>query len=249
MPARLIPQGISTHPQLQRMIESFLAGIPAREIARWSSPKVGHVSISRYMAARVTPALRNAANLLSVDPPRTAPVRVVPAKRDRGRKPRVSNQQTEQQLVEQGQVEQQKQAEQQVERLAVEALVAAPVFSLFRQRLETLHARVDKALERAESAVRVVNQGGKLVAAGADLSPIAPLLSVAHKNLEMLGRMTGEREQQSGASLSIQIVCPVTILPLAYLRGSRSQRRTRSSTRHMRSDRASFRNNAAPARN
>jgi hypothetical protein len=208
MPARLIPQGISTHPQLQRMITSFLAGSPAREIARWSSPKVGHVSISRYMAARVTPALRNAANLLSVDPPRTAPDRAVRAMHNRERKPRITNRQREQKQVEQGQVEQQKQAEQQVERLAVEALVAAPVLSLFRQRLETLHARVDKALDRAESAVRVVNQGGKLVAAGVDLGPLAPLLSVAHKNLEMLGRTTGELEQQSIGSLSIQIVCP-----------------------------------------
>jgi hypothetical protein len=73
-------------------------------------------------------------------------------------------------------------------------LVAAPVLSLFRQRLEKLHARVDKALERAEVAVRVVNQGGRLVAAGADLAPLAPLLSVAHKNLEMLGWATGELE-------------------------------------------------------
>jgi hypothetical protein len=37
MPARIVPQGISTHPQLQRMIEAHLAGQPSREIARWSN--------------------------------------------------------------------------------------------------------------------------------------------------------------------------------------------------------------------
>jgi hypothetical protein len=47
-------------------------------------------------------------------------------------------------------------------------------------------AQTGGALEPAESAVRVVDKDGKLLAAGADLAPLTPLLSVAHKNLEML---------------------------------------------------------------
>ncbi len=93
-----------------------------------------------------------------------------------------------------------------MERLATEALVAAPVLSLFRQRLEKLHRRVDGALDRAESAVRVVKVDGKLAAVGPDLSPIAPLLSQAHKNLEMLGRSTGELEPTGGQGFCIQII-------------------------------------------
>jgi hypothetical protein len=56
--------------------------------------------------------------------------------------------------------------------------------------------------------VRVVEKDGKLVAAGADLGPIAPLLSAAHRNLEMLGRATGELEPAGSALMSIQIICP-----------------------------------------
>jgi hypothetical protein len=91
---------------------------------------------------------------------------------------------------------------------AREAIQDAPTVSLFRHRLEKLYRRVDRALDRAETAVRVIEKDGKLVAAGADLGPIAPLLSAAHRNLEMLGRATGELEPAGSASMSIQIICP-----------------------------------------
>jgi hypothetical protein len=195
MPARLAPQGISTHPQLQKMIEAFIAGTPAREIARWATPRVAHNTISRYMRARVRPALNNAARLFAVDPPRTGAALGAEAKK---KTRNVATQQTERPQMERDQAEQ----------LALEALVAAPALSLFRQRLERLHDRVDRALDRAESAVRVIEKDGKMVAAGADLSPIAPLLSQAHRNLEMLGRATGELEPTGSASVQIQIICP-----------------------------------------
>ena len=92
--------------------------------------------------------------------------------------------------------------------VAREAIQDAPTVSLFRHRLEKLHRRVDRALDRAETAVRVTEKDGKLVAAGADLGPIAPLLSQAHRNLEMLGRATGELEPQGASSMQIQIICP-----------------------------------------
>jgi hypothetical protein len=57
--------------------------------------------------------------------------------------------------------------------------------------------------------VKVVpDEDGNLCAVGKDLSVMAPLLAQAHKNLEILGRATGELEPQGGQSLAIQIICP-----------------------------------------
>jgi hypothetical protein len=115
------------------MVEAFIAGTPAREIARWAHPRVAHNTISRYMRARVRPALNNAARLFAVDPPRTGAVLDGEAKK----KTRdVATQQTERPQMERDQAEQ----------LAMEALVAAPALSIFRARLEKLHDRVDRAL-------------------------------------------------------------------------------------------------------
>jgi hypothetical protein len=97
---------------------------------------------------------------------------------------------------------------------ATHAIQDSPRISLFRQRLERLHNRVDKALDRAEDAVRVAtDKEGRLVAVGSDLSPLASLLSQAHKNLEILGRATGELEPQMSQGISIQIVCPAAPSP------------------------------------
>ncbi len=175
------------------MIEAFISGTSVREIARWTNPPVAHNSISRFMRARVTPALSNATKLLSVDPPRTGTVSANGA-------PTRARQQAEHRQVDRHQVEQ----------LAAQAVVAAPVLSLFRQRLEKLQGRVDRALDRAENAVRVVERDGNLAAAGPDLSALAPLLNVAHKNLEMLGRATGELDPSAGSQIALQIICPST---------------------------------------
>jgi hypothetical protein len=40
------------------------------------------------------------------------------------------------------------------------------------------------------------------------LQAIAPLMNQAHKNLELLGRVTGEIEQSAAANFAIQIVLP-----------------------------------------
>lgn len=89
--------------------------------------------------------------------------------------------------------------------VAEKLLQASP----FRQRLESLWVRTDKALNRAESAVRVVSVEGAMVAVGADLSAMAPLLNQAHKNVELQGHVTGELgQQQNGPSIAIQINVP-----------------------------------------
>jgi hypothetical protein len=42
------------------MIEAYLSGQSAREIARWSDPQAGHTTISRYMSSKVAQAIANA---------------------------------------------------------------------------------------------------------------------------------------------------------------------------------------------
>ena len=82
--------------------------------------------------------------------------------------------------------------------------------SPFKQRLEKLWDRTEKALDRAETAVRVVKDEdtGQLVSVGPDVAAIGPLLNQAHKNVELLGRVTGELEVSAGSNIAIQIVLP-----------------------------------------
>ena len=80
--------------------------------------------------------------------------------------------------------------------------------SPFRERLEKLWVRTDRALDKAESAVKTVKVNGEDVAVGQDLTPMAPLINQGHKNLELLGRVTGELEVKSAANIAIQIVMP-----------------------------------------
>src|ERR1700722_9682849 len=90
-----------------------------------------------------------------------------------------------------------------------QAVHDAPVVSIFRQRLEKLHGRVDRLLDKAEEAIKVMpDEDGVLCAVGKDLGVAAPLLAQAHKNLEILGRATGELEPQGSGAVSVQIVCP-----------------------------------------
>ena len=96
------------------------------------------------------------------------------------------------------------QATQTVQR----AIEAAPALSIFRAGIDKLRDRIDRTLDKAESAQRVVDVEGTLVAVGADLAVLAPLCNQMHKNLELLGRATGELEPTGGSSVSIQIVLP-----------------------------------------
>lgn len=82
--------------------------------------------------------------------------------------------------------------------------------SPFRDRLEKLHGRIENALDRAETSVRVVRDKdtGELVPVGPDVAAIAPIMNQAHKNLELLGRVTGELEAPAAANVAIQIVMP-----------------------------------------
>lgn len=86
-------------------------------------------------------------------------------------------------------------------RNATEAVKASPV----RERAEWLWSKASRNLERAEQAVRVIEQeiaeqgpDGEtvkrkvLVPVGDDLRVIAPIMAQAHRNLEITGQLTGE---------------------------------------------------------
>lgn len=83
------------------------------------------------------------------------------------------------------------------------SLLSAPL----RAQVNHLGERMERALDRAETAVKTVElPDGTLVAAGDDLKILAPLFRERTNNLRMLGELTGELTQSSAPNLSIVIV-------------------------------------------
>ena len=70
--------------------------------------------------------------------------------------------------------------------------------SPFLDRLEKLWERTDRALDKAETA--------------SELAVMPGLLNQGHKNLELLGRVTGELETPAQQQIAIQIVMPQAVL-------------------------------------
>lgn len=87
-----------------------------------------------------------------------------------------------------------------VVRAASQAIREAPVLSVFRTRLESVHGRIERAMDRVERNEK-------------EFPMLPPLINQMQKNLELLGRVTGELEQQGTTSVSIQIVCPSAPTP------------------------------------
>lgn len=86
--------------------------------------------------------------------------------------------------------------------VAKQAITATP----FHDRLQATWTRIERVLDRAEHAVQVTEDGD---AVGEDLAILAPLLNQAHKNLELLGKASGELQDKAAApSIAIQIVVP-----------------------------------------
>lgn len=157
---------VDQHPEKAKIVEQIIAGLPTRTIAVSVFPPLHFNAIQRYRTCVVRPMLARAEHENRIVIGGNGKKRALtPLSRD----PKAI--QTVQQSIQD-----------------------APALSIFRQRLETLHGRIDRGLDRAE--------------AEKDISPLAPLLNQAHKNLEMLGRATGELEQSTGTGVSIQIVCP-----------------------------------------
>lgn len=80
--------------------------------------------------------------------------------------------------------------------------------SPFRARLQSMWERAERSMDRAETAVRVTmdKESGEYMVAGQDVAAIAPLMAQAHKNLELLGRATGELANAEGPVTNVLIV-------------------------------------------
>lgn len=174
---------IENHPMRAVIFHRIMEGKSVRAVCEGIVPAVSPMSIQRYKSNIVKPIL---------------------AKVREGETPSVLKGDTETPLVPD-------QRDMQIRDQVQKAIQDAPVVSVFRARLEKLHLRIDRTLDKGESAVRVsTDKDGNEIWAGQDLSPLAPLFNAASKNLEMLGRATGELEPAGGSQVSIQIVCPST---------------------------------------
>ena len=79
--------------------------------------------------------------------------------------------------------------------------------SPFRAQLASLKDRTERLLDCAESGIRARDDGKPNTA---DAAACAPLIAQAHKNVELLGRATGELEQAAGPQIAVQIVIPAS---------------------------------------
>ncbi len=173
---------VDAHPQKSKIVEGILAGKSVRDIAAGVSPRIAYCAVQRYKVNVIKPILTRAeesSRVLNIN---------------------LGTKQAPVALT----------TDTQVQQVTQNAAMDRPTLSIFRQRLENLHGRIDRSLDKAENAVRVIrDKKGEIKHITEDLSPIAPLVSQAHKNLELLGRATGELEPENGSgSVSIQIVCP-----------------------------------------
>lgn len=175
---------IDQHPQKDIIVKRIIDGLPSRKVVSGIMPHLSHSTVQRYKTSVIKPIIARAEKterILLCDQP----------------EPETKKQPVS--LV----------SNDSVRQTAVQAIKDAPVVSLFRAGLEKYRAVIDRTIDRAESAVRVAtDKDGNEVVIGADLGVIAPLLNQAHKNLEILGRATGELEPQGAGQVSIQIVLP-----------------------------------------
>lgn len=185
---------IDNLPEAERLsiIDELLSGVKMSAIA--DRLNISRQAVSDYRRKVVGPAVKVARKLQQVEQPqRDAPIAIA----------RAHN-------IEET---------SKVAALTKQVVQASP----FRDRLESLWGRTDRALDRAENAVRTVTdrETGELVAVGPDVSAIAPILNQAHRNIEMLGKVTGELEAAPTLQLAIQIVVPaapqqVSAEPITY---------------------------------
>lgn len=181
MPSVISRLSIDSHPQKAIIIRRIIDGLSIRQVIAGLVPPVSEMTVHRYKSKVIKPILAQHGHRESLSiKEKDDFVPPVPLAGD-------------------GKL---------VERATSEA-VNRPVLSIFRQRLENLNRIIDRTITKAESSVRIAtDKDGNQVVVGADIGVLAPLLNQAHKNVEMLGRATGELEPTGGGSVSIQILCP-----------------------------------------
>src|SRR5215469_12381261 len=78
----------------------------------------------------------------------------------------------------------------------------------FRTRLETTWDVIQGAMDKARRAVRT-NEDGTVE--DRSLSALPPLLNQAHRNLELLGRATGELSNDGAAAANIMLLRVISV--------------------------------------
>ena len=80
-----------------------------------------------------------------------------------------------------------------------------PKPSTLRALVDRLADRQERALDRAEAAVRVVEKDGQLLPVGEDLKVLAPMFRERLNCIRTLGELTGELNQAAALSPNITI--------------------------------------------
>jgi hypothetical protein len=83
----------------------------------------------------------------------------------------------------------------------------------FRERLETTWSRIEGAMDKAQRAVRTREDG---TVEDRSLSALPPLFNQAHRNLELLGRATGELSHDGAAAANVTLL---RVLSVPRMRG------------------------------
>ena len=175
------PSTLEDHPQRKQIIDAIVKKQPYRIILSWANPPISMAAIGRFK--------QRALAELSAKPKTQAARTAFPSQNTAIEVP-----QPAQTVADNG-------YRQSLTSLA----------SPFRSRLESTWGIAERTLARAEAAVRVVSVDGESVPVGADLSCVAPLLAQAHRNIELLGRATGELEQaqsQNNTQINIMLDIP-----------------------------------------
>jgi hypothetical protein len=170
---------IDKHPQRQQIFDSILAGRSVREICALVTPPVSFMTIQRYKTKIVKPLIENAENNPKL------------------KKALGSYENLPVPLV----------SDTQVLQAVRERAEAAPAVTICRARMAKVGQRLDRALDRAEAAVKVIKDtDGKDVVVGQDLAPLAPLINQEHKHIELWGKLTGELQPDNQQQINIQVI-------------------------------------------
>ena len=213
----MAPQGLGTHPQLEKILECAIAGQSARHISTWAIPRVAHNTLSRFLKARLAPALAQADAYLSVAPP-PAPN---PGNTGKGKNQLKNQQVTKEEFDALAEdfpaMEQSMDQQKQVERLAIDALVATPVLQIRENRIKAKldrHRRMQMVIDaRAEAHANVPGgKSGLLVRDFKGENEVykfdAALVAAMTEEEKAIAIELGQWQENAGGSVSIQIVSP-----------------------------------------
>lgn len=195
MAKRKKPQGLAAHPQLQKIIDAYLAGQSPRQIASWCKPAVSHTAIWNYGKNVIEPTMQRAEELQTLVPPNKMPGQpdLTPEER-----------------------------REQAEHLTKEVIVSAPVLASRQNRLAAIQERHDRLAqvmkERGEELADVPGgKSGLLVRDFKGDNEVfkldATLLSEFREHERHMAIELGQWQEAPTQQFAIQIVMPQSVAP------------------------------------